>query len=214
MQKQRKAVKQDKIIIAESLNGLLWWLSGKESACNAEDTGEAGSVPGQEDPLEEAMATHSSIFVSRIPWTEETGGLQSLGSQRVRYDWSNWAQQRDRSHSTKAKVFSSFSRATDNILSHVLWAALQIRKLPPGRRSYQTVAMTQSALSYTLPRAGLQMETNQPGNWRLTALKQSRWHDQTTAGSISRRLHVIPTPSPVPRTPETPLLKLLTPDWW
>ena len=87
MQKQRKAVKQDKIIIAESLNGLLlWWLSGKESACNAEDTGEAGSVPGQEDPLEEAMATHSSIFVSRIPWTEETGGLQSLGSQRVRYD--------------------------------------------------------------------------------------------------------------------------------
>ena len=130
------------------------------------------------------------------------------------FGWSNQTQQRDRSHSTKAKVFSSFSRATDNILSHVLWVALQIRKLPPGRRSYQTVAITQSALSYTLPRAGLQMETDQPGNWRLTALKQSRWHDQTTAGSISRRLHVIPIPSPVPCTPETPLLKFLTPDWW
>ena len=35
---------------------------------------------GQEDPLEEEMATHSSILAWRIPWTEETGGLQSMGS--------------------------------------------------------------------------------------------------------------------------------------
>ena len=41
---------------------------------------------GQEDPLEEEMATHSSILVWRIPWTEEPGGLQSMGSQRVGYD--------------------------------------------------------------------------------------------------------------------------------
>ena len=41
---------------------------------------------GQEDPLEEGMATHSSILAWRIPWTEEPGGLQSMGSQRVRYD--------------------------------------------------------------------------------------------------------------------------------
>ena len=41
---------------------------------------------GQEDPLEEEMATHSSIHAWRIPWTEETGGLQSMGSQRVRHD--------------------------------------------------------------------------------------------------------------------------------
>ena len=38
---------------------------------------------GQEDPLEEEMATHSSILAWRIPWTEETGGLQSMVSQRV-----------------------------------------------------------------------------------------------------------------------------------
>ena len=37
----------------------------------------------QEDPLEKGMATHSSILVWRISWTEETGGLQSIGSQRV-----------------------------------------------------------------------------------------------------------------------------------
>ena len=38
---------------------------------------------GQEDPLEEEMATHSSSLAWKIPWTEEPGGLQSLGSQRA-----------------------------------------------------------------------------------------------------------------------------------
>ena len=46
---------------------------------------------GREDPLEEGLATHSSIFVWRIPWTEEPGRLWSMGSQRVRYDWSDLA---------------------------------------------------------------------------------------------------------------------------
>ena len=39
-----------------------------------------------EDPLEKGMATHSSILACRIPWTEEPGGLQSMGSQRVRHN--------------------------------------------------------------------------------------------------------------------------------
>ena len=42
---------------------------------------------GQEAPLEEGMATHSSMLAWRIPWTEEPGGLESLGSQR--HDWSD-----------------------------------------------------------------------------------------------------------------------------
>ena len=41
---------------------------------------------GWEDPLEEGMGTHSSILAWRIPWTEEPGGLQSIGSPRVRHD--------------------------------------------------------------------------------------------------------------------------------
>ena len=41
---------------------------------------------GQEDPLEKGMATHCSILAWRIPWTEDPGGLQSMGLQRVRYD--------------------------------------------------------------------------------------------------------------------------------
>ena len=46
---------------------------------------------GWEDPLEEGMATHSSILAWRIPWTEGPGGLQSIGSPRVRHDWSDLA---------------------------------------------------------------------------------------------------------------------------
>ena len=41
---------------------------------------------GWEDPLEQGMGTHSSIFTWRIPWTEEPGGIQSIGSQRVRHN--------------------------------------------------------------------------------------------------------------------------------
>ncbi|XP_070239418.1 large neutral amino acids transporter small subunit 3 isoform X6 [Bos indicus] len=56
---------------------------GKESTCKA---GDLGSIPGGKDPLEEGMATHSSILAWRIPWAEEPGGVQSKGSQRVRQD--------------------------------------------------------------------------------------------------------------------------------
>ena len=46
---------------------------------------------GLEDTLEEGMETHSSILAWEIPWAEEPGGLQSIGSQRVRHDWSDLA---------------------------------------------------------------------------------------------------------------------------
>ena len=46
---------------------------------------------GREDSLEEDMATHSSIRAKKIPWTEEPGGLQGMGSRSVRHDWSDWA---------------------------------------------------------------------------------------------------------------------------
>ena len=42
---------------------------------------------GGEDPVEKGMSTHSSILAWRITWTEERGGLQSMGSQRVGHDW-------------------------------------------------------------------------------------------------------------------------------
>ena len=55
----------------------------KESACSAGDPDRSLDL---EDPLEKEIATHSSILAWNIPWTEEPGGLQSIGSQRVRHD--------------------------------------------------------------------------------------------------------------------------------
>ena len=57
---------------------------------------------GQEDPREEEMATYSSVLAWSIPWTEEPDRLQSMGSQRIRHNWSDWAQ---RHGSVQAEVY-------------------------------------------------------------------------------------------------------------
>ena len=58
----------------------------KNPPANEGDIREGIPSLGQEDPLEEGMATHSSTLAWRIPWTEEPGGLQSMGSHRVGHD--------------------------------------------------------------------------------------------------------------------------------
>ena len=55
----------------------------KNPPANAGDARDMGLIPGWKDPLEEEMATHSSILAWEIPGTEEPGGLQSMGSQRI-----------------------------------------------------------------------------------------------------------------------------------
>ena len=55
------------------------WLSEVENS--PANVGDIGSVPGWEDPLEKEMATQSSILACEIPWIEEPGGLQFMGSQ-------------------------------------------------------------------------------------------------------------------------------------
>ena len=60
-----------------------------------------------EDPLEEGMATHSSILAWRVLWTEESGGLQSVGLQRVGHNWSDLA--RMHTHSLVAQMVKSLS---------------------------------------------------------------------------------------------------------
>ena len=63
----------------------------KNLPASAGDIADVGSVPGWEDPLEEGMTTHSSVLAGRTPWTEEPGGLRSIGLQRVGHDWSDLA---------------------------------------------------------------------------------------------------------------------------
>ena len=58
----------------------------KNLPASAGDIADVGSVPGWEDPLEEGMTTHSSVLAGRTPWTEEPGGLRSIGLQRVGHD--------------------------------------------------------------------------------------------------------------------------------
>ena len=58
----------------------------KNLPANAGDIRDTGSIPGSGRSPEGGMATHSNIPAWRIPWTKEPGGLQSIGSQRVRHD--------------------------------------------------------------------------------------------------------------------------------
>ena len=74
--------------VSEVILGLPRWLSGEKKKKKIRLPMQETQVQslGQEDPLEEEMATHSSILAWRIPWTEESGRLQSMESQRVGLD--------------------------------------------------------------------------------------------------------------------------------
>ena len=74
-----RAAEQPKPVLL-SLGDIPGGSDDKESICN---TGDPGLILGWEDPLEKRMATLFSILAWRILWTEEPGGLQSMGSQRV-----------------------------------------------------------------------------------------------------------------------------------
>ena len=65
-----------------------YFCGGSDSKESAFNTGHMGSIPGSEKSPGEVLATHSSILAWRIPWTEEPGRLQSIGSQRVKHDWA------------------------------------------------------------------------------------------------------------------------------
>ena len=70
--------------------GLLGWCSGKDSACQCRRFRRLGFNPWVgKIPLEEGMATHSSTLAWRIPWTEEAGGLQSMGSHGAGHVWAH-----------------------------------------------------------------------------------------------------------------------------
>ena len=73
-------------VVYSCLHGLPWRLNGKEFTCNAGDQETQVQSLGQEDPLEEGLATHFNILAWRTPWTEEPSGLQSMDSQRIGHD--------------------------------------------------------------------------------------------------------------------------------
>ena len=74
-----------------SRRGIIQWLAQGLRICLLMQETEEMRVrfPGWEDPMEEKMATRSSILAWKIPWTEEPGGLQSMGLQRLGHDWAH-----------------------------------------------------------------------------------------------------------------------------
>ena len=68
--------------LCTNIKGLPWWLKNPPAMWETWVW-----FLGWEDPMEKGMASHPSILAWRIPWTEEPGRLQPMGSQRVRYDW-------------------------------------------------------------------------------------------------------------------------------
>ena len=94
---------------------------------NSGDRGDTSLIPGQETPLEEAMATHSRILAWRIPWTEEPGSLCSMGSQRVRHDWSDSAQAQHSGETSVPPCFCSHCFITlHSFLSvYTIWNLVQ-----------------------------------------------------------------------------------------
>ena len=91
--------------------GLPWWLSGKEFARDV------GSIPGSGQSPGGGMETHSSILAWEIPWTEEPGGLQSMGVTNSRTRLSHWASYHWRCLSSPVPAWYSVVSYTENDLS-------------------------------------------------------------------------------------------------
>ena len=83
-QKGKHSLLHENVVFPYRSTGLPCSSNGKESACNV---GDQGSIPGLGRSSGEGNAGHSSTLAWRIPGTEEPGGLQSVGLQRVRHDW-------------------------------------------------------------------------------------------------------------------------------
>ena len=74
--------------------GVPWWIRVKNSPANA---GDMGSTWGGEDPLQQKMTTPSSILAWEVTWTEEPGGLQSMGRKSIRHNLATKQQQQQHS---------------------------------------------------------------------------------------------------------------------
>ena len=100
---------------------------------------------GLEDHLEKEMATHSSILVWRIPWTEEPGGLQSMGPQGIRHNWSDLAH----THTPKcAEEPESLKQISPGLWP---WAVLQMR-FSGRRKAEQMDGLLTGSKNFLKPR--------------------------------------------------------------
>ena len=104
-------------------SGLPRWLSGKESNYQYRRHRRHGFNPWvRKIPLEKEMATYSSILAWNIPWTEEPGGLQSMGSQKGRTRLSNWRRTNVNKDSSLAYLVSDYADNSLACYPELIWA--------------------------------------------------------------------------------------------
>ena len=160
---------------------LPWWLSGKESACQCRRCRFHPKVG--KTPLEKEMATHSRILVWEMPWTEKTGGLQSIGLQRVGLNNNN------RFYHTKVSARNlccfqhlfSWSSSPSLFKAHVrsiteapwarsnTWSALASRALPSSPSSASRLTHPVAAAMMHPPSAAL-AEQQSAESWLMPKL--------------------------------------------
>ena len=92
------------------------------------------------------MGTHSSILAWRIPWTEEPGGLQAMGSRRVGHNWSNWARKHTESKTNTHMFITQIQHLI--IICHIFLMCVYIQ-WTTERKLYET--LTQSSLPHQTP---------------------------------------------------------------
>ena len=128
---------------------------------------------GQENPLEEEMATHSSLLAWRIPRTEEPGGLQSRGSQRVRHDWAT--RHSGTQHSVTVSVNHGLSSAVRAPLS---FSFLLISLGPPYGSTESgsgSADLTLTCLCFWADWGLTDWGWPQPGSWWLAVCQREHW---------------------------------------
>ena len=102
---------------------------------------------GWDDPLEEEIATHPSVLAWKIPWTEEPGGLLSMGSRRVGYDWGteNWAL----SEENKGDIYCLKKWVKEEILGDVLFLVSFQTLQPQAEKTKQDCVEEQRVNNYS-----------------------------------------------------------------
>ena len=122
----------------------------------------------QKDLLEEGIATHSSILAWRIPWTEEPGGLQPMGSERGRHDWSDLAHTHGSTRWNIIQPWERESPATETVqmnLRTLCWAKWVGRRKANAVWSHVDVGLKIEKKTW-IHRSRIEPWLPRPGNMR------------------------------------------------
>ena len=187
------------MILIQAKSGLPLWLSGKESTCQSR---RHGLDPWIEDPLEKELATHSNILAWKIPWTEGSGGLQFMESQK---NWTQLSTQTTKMpksenccslwHQTSWMRHQGQEQQLKRVANYWrLGWSWRAEHWTPNTHLIPQKGGSQAALSYTRYLRILPWETDGPEGkhlWLVTSRRGGvrKWNDWVVAQSAYRKTH-------------------------